>query len=221
MQASTRIGIALCVLVAGVTIAGLFRKTPQEASSPADEADDQLALRQPSAAALPTQSITSGSWRQRAAEASGATSSPRTSAPTATIERAPAAPPLPLPTVPREAAVAVDRGAPSASATSSLSGPATAASARVAPADTDDDWQLHEVADGDTLAALAQRYYGDTSLAEAILRANGVLVKNADILPIGAFLKIPSRRSVGAATAARPLQGQAGDGWRKATGQRP
>jgi phage tail protein X len=77
------------------------------------------------------------------------------------------------------------------------------------------------VADGDTLAVLAQRYYGDAALAEAILRENAALINNPDILPIGAFLKIPSRGSVAAATAALPPHGQAGDGWRKATGQRP
>ena len=78
----------------------------------------------------------------------------------------------------------------------------------------DDDWQLHEVADGDTLAGLAQRYYGDAALAEAIARANQQLLKNVDLLPIGAFLKIPSRASVGPATAASP----AGE-WRKAGGR--
>src|SRR5262245_15739186 len=47
MQASTRIGIALCVLVAGATLAGLFRKLPEPVLSPADRSESQLALRQP------------------------------------------------------------------------------------------------------------------------------------------------------------------------------
>src|ERR1700752_4324677 len=44
MQASTRIGIALCVLVAGATLAGLFRKAPEEAPSPIAQGEGSVAL---------------------------------------------------------------------------------------------------------------------------------------------------------------------------------
>src|SRR6266566_1725446 len=72
MQASTRIGIALCVLVAGATMAGLFRKLPEPVVSPADRSESSLTLRQPGPAPVMAAGATAEGWRSTAAEASTA-----------------------------------------------------------------------------------------------------------------------------------------------------
>jgi len=51
----------------------------------------------------------------------------------------------------------------------------------------------HKVADGDTLASLAERYLGDAARSEEIYRANRDLLSRPDALPIGVTLKIPPR----------------------------
>ncbi len=66
MQASTRIGIALCVLVAGAALAGLFRKTPDEVVSPAEISEGGLALRQPDQAPFLAAQGSAG-WRGKTA----------------------------------------------------------------------------------------------------------------------------------------------------------
>lgn len=52
----------------------------------------------------------------------------------------------------------------------------------------------HHVVDGDTLAALAERYLGDARRASAIYAANRDVLDDPELLPIGALLKIPERQ---------------------------
>jgi phage tail protein X len=225
MQAPTRIGIAACVLVAGAVTAGMFRKTGEEVAPSADRAEGGgLNLRQPDDAPLMAAGATAGAWRSKSVEAVAAAKDHRQ--PEAVkIESGPTAPPLPRLVVP-EAAVASASSAAAPSAAGRASGPIPLADGRVAGpltrvvmVEPDDDWQLHEVVDGDTLASLAQRYFGDSALAEEIQRANPALVQIPDILPVGAFLKIPSRRSIEAAARATMLEeaedAQPAAGWRK------
>lgn len=49
----------------------------------------------------------------------------------------------------------------------------------------------HRVAEGDRLAAIALRYYGDATRWKAIFKANQARLKTADSLPVGALLTIP------------------------------
>jgi nucleoid-associated protein YgaU len=49
----------------------------------------------------------------------------------------------------------------------------------------------HTVAEGDTLASLAERYYGDKDKSEEIYRANRDALKGPDDLPVGVTLIIP------------------------------
>ena len=49
----------------------------------------------------------------------------------------------------------------------------------------------HLVEDGDTLAALAERYLGDDEQWEAIFRANRQILTSPELLPIGAEIVIP------------------------------
>ena len=56
----------------------------------------------------------------------------------------------------------------------------------------------HTIVDGDTLAALAQRYLGSPARASEIFDANRNVLSDPELLPIGAELKIPpsdARRS--------------------------
>jgi phage tail protein X len=50
----------------------------------------------------------------------------------------------------------------------------------------------HTVRDGDTLSTLAERYYGDAGRYREILEANREVLSAADLLPIGARLRIPA-----------------------------
>ena len=63
--------------------------------------------------------------------------------------------------------------------------PVAVASPPAPPAD-------HVVAPGDTLAALARRYYGDIRMAEAIYRANQDRLSDPDDLRIGQTLRLPA-----------------------------
>jgi len=49
----------------------------------------------------------------------------------------------------------------------------------------------HTIVDGDTLAALAERYLGRADRAGEIFNANRDLLDDPEVLPIGAELKIP------------------------------
>jgi nucleoid-associated protein YgaU len=51
----------------------------------------------------------------------------------------------------------------------------------------------HTVVDGDTLAALAERYLGSPDRAKEIFEANHNVLSDPDLLPIGAELKLPPR----------------------------
>lgn len=54
--------------------------------------------------------------------------------------------------------------------------------------------RTHRIVDGDTLEALAQRYLGSRSRAGEIYEANRDVLPSAQLLPIGAELRIPPAR---------------------------
>jgi len=51
--------------------------------------------------------------------------------------------------------------------------------------------RTHVVVTGDTLSGLAKKYYGNGARWSAILDANDALIKNPNVLPVGAKLQIP------------------------------
>lgn len=53
------------------------------------------------------------------------------------------------------------------------------------------DVQTYEVKSGDTLGALAQRFYGKASLYPRIFEANRDILDNPDLIKVGQKLKIP------------------------------
>jgi len=73
--------------------------------------------------------------------------------------------------------------------------------------------RTHRIVDGDTLPNLAQRYLGRPDRYQEIFERNRDVLKNPEILPIGAELRIPPSGSIpaiesGAASLA-PLSGTA------------
>jgi len=66
------------------------------------------------------------------------------------------------------------------------------AGAKPAPGMTSaSETRMHEVASGDTLSALAKRYYGDASKFNRIFEANRDQLKDPDKIQVGQKLKIP------------------------------
>jgi phage tail protein X len=70
----------------------------------------------------------------------------------------------------------------------------------------------HEVVDGDTLATLATRYFGDAAHAQEIYDANRDVLANPNLLPIGVKLKLPPRTNAlkadsSASMSESPMQG--------------
>ncbi len=59
------------------------------------------------------------------------------------------------------------------------------------PAPTEQRARTHKVVDGDTLAALAERYLGSSLCAGDIFKANRDVLFDPQLLPIGVELKIP------------------------------
>jgi len=57
----------------------------------------------------------------------------------------------------------------------------------------DDSDRVHKVVDGDTLAALAERYLGSAARAGDIFKANRDVLHDPKLLPIGVELKMPPR----------------------------
>jgi nucleoid-associated protein YgaU len=53
------------------------------------------------------------------------------------------------------------------------------------------DAQIYEVKPGDTLGAIAQRFYGKASLYPKIFEANRDILTNPDLIKVGQKLKIP------------------------------
>jgi nucleoid-associated protein YgaU len=51
--------------------------------------------------------------------------------------------------------------------------------------------RTHKIVDGDTLVALAQRYLGSATRAREIFDANRDVLSDPELLPIGAELKMP------------------------------
>lgn len=79
--------------------------------------------------------------------------------------------------------IAIDKPMPQAAGTSFSSTPIgmTAAS----------EHRMHDVVSGDTLSALAKRYYGDASKYNRIFEANRDQLSDPDKIKVGQKLKIP------------------------------
>lgn len=63
----------------------------------------------------------------------------------------------------------------------------------------------HKVIDGDTLAALAQRYLGSADFAAEIFALNRDVLSSPELLPIGIELAIPGENAIPTPGGGRPL----------------
>jgi nucleoid-associated protein YgaU len=69
--------------------------------------------------------------------------------------------------------------------------PGPAPKPEAAPAPPAGAETIHVVVSGDTLGALAKKYYGKASLYTKIFEANKDILKNPDVIKIGQKLRIP------------------------------
>jgi hypothetical protein len=53
--------------------------------------------------------------------------------------------------------------------------------------------RLHRIVDGDTLASIASRYWGDVSRADELFAANRDVLSDPELLPVGREIRIPPR----------------------------
>ena len=175
MQRGTRTLVAVGVLLAGLTTALMFRHTPSVA--PAPRTSESELLRKASSPTLPSlPSLPSEPVERPAA---------RIEPPTATVAKPTSQSPailLPLDAgqAPPELAKTYPGGG--LSATNPLAERAGIA-------------RTHKIVDGDTLAALAERYLGRADRAGEILEVNREVLTCPELLPIGAVLRIPPRQT--------------------------
>jgi nucleoid-associated protein YgaU len=162
MDPVVKTAMALCVLLAGVCAAMLFRHDPPVATSPAPPAPARLLIHSDGDAAAP------------------ADLPPRT--PSA-IQR-PATVVKPLDVVKSPAPLAPNYPRTDLPSDSRRGGSID----MMMPAS---DTRTHKIVDGDTLASLAQRYLGSATRAREIFDANRNVLSDPELLPIGAELKMP------------------------------
>ncbi|MGO8690618.1 MAG: LysM peptidoglycan-binding domain-containing protein [Thermoguttaceae bacterium] len=194
MEQRVKIAVAAGVLLVGTVVALLFRRDPPPPAAPAPATSGELILRKhvaaPPVAADPTWPPGGGCEGSQSAPA-GAQEPPRAVTIVTPSETAAGPPDL--------ARSYPDAGLPGSSRWGISMGqvlPETAAP-EVAP-------RIHTIVDGDSLAALAERYLGAKEAAGAIFAANRDVLSDPQILPIGAELKIPAKAEDAAAGGLQP-----------------
>jgi nucleoid-associated protein YgaU len=184
MDPAVKTATALCVILGGVFAAFLFRNDRPQPTPQPSESEEQLLLRYrinvPSPGARARGAARSGSTVPLPPEAS---TSPRLATVVTASDRHEAPPPL-----------AQDYPEPERP-TSSRWG--TSMDMMLPPIITpvEETARTHTVVDGDTLAALAERYLGSASRALEIYNANRDVLSDPKLLPIGVELKLPPRAS--------------------------
>ena len=182
MDQRARIVAATGVLLGGLLLALCFRHPTGRVETPIPGSSDRLVLRK-GAAPGPVSSATEAGY----GEAAGQTgSSP------------------PSPQDPRDASPAVlkpmESGTPPPDLAKSYPAAGRPETSRwgvsmglMLPETARPSTQTHRIVDGDTLAALAQRYLGSADRAMEIFDANAGLLSDPQLLPIGVELKLPPR----------------------------
>jgi nucleoid-associated protein YgaU len=177
---------AVCVLLGGLCAATLFRHDRPKAGPPGADARDELLLRYRGA----NDGLNDGLGAQLRAADRSTTSEPN---------------PPPTPARPRPVTIVTpeDRHEPPPSLAPGYPEHESPVKARwgvsmdmmLPVAKPAEDAHSHTVVDGDTLAALAERYLGSAARAEEIYQANRDILHDPRLLPIGVELKLPPRKS--------------------------
>jgi nucleoid-associated protein YgaU len=168
MDPAVKTAMAVCVLLGGVCAAMLFRHKP--APGPiSPSAEEQFLLRCSTQPAVSSYDAVTPVQLER---------------PNAAARRRPAT-----------VVAALDRHEPPPSLAPGYPEPKPQeAWMETSPAaSADDEPRTHRVVDGDTLAALAQRYLGSADRAQEIYDANRDVLRDPMLLPIDIELKIPPR----------------------------
>lgn len=200
MAVRRNIAWGLLVLAAGVALAALFRKPQPNVPSPRP-AENSLAWRD-AVVPPPQPPANAGGAARRAAPSRGGESAAANAGrqrPALAIPPTPAAPQRPA----AEPGNSLDAGPappPLAEEFPSVGWPGPSAADRSRRGVSADDcaaeevpelrWVVHIVADGDSLSALAARYWGDPSRGWQILEDNRAWISDPDALPIGVPLQI-------------------------------
>jgi nucleoid-associated protein YgaU len=183
MDPAVKTALALCVLLAGVCAALLFRRDPAHSAPPTPNSAELLLIRQRAGALNPglpsIQTGRSTPTRQNAANVSAGKQSATVVTPSERQE----SPPLPADSYPGTNHPASSRWGVSMDMMLPVTTPA------------DDATRSHKIVDGDTLPALAERFLGSAARANEIFEANRDLLARPELLPIGVELKIPPRSS--------------------------
>jgi nucleoid-associated protein YgaU len=181
MDPAVKTAMAFCVLLAGVCAALLFRRDSSRQTPPAPTASEQLLIRHVPRGRMPAPATDRG----RTAKSSRVTSvqTPNGGRPAIVVT------PLDRHESPPQLAESYPETGRAGSARWGVSMDMLlpVASPR------DDSDRVHKVVDGDTLAALAERYLGSAARAGEIFEANRDVLHDPELLPIGAELKMPPR----------------------------
>ncbi len=183
--------IAAClILLAGITVALLFRHGRPRSGLTSLEGSQQLVLKRQAKATLPL-----GSPSRRQAEfppgPDHRAASGRPAAARATVLR-PSSPNAPPPALARRYPGPPDAILPPWGARIELPAPGLDSA--------DDRPQVHKIVDGDTLPRLAEEYLGSADRYLEIYEANREILQGPELLPIGVELRIPPRRPIPSAS---------------------
>jgi hypothetical protein len=188
MDPAVKTALALCVIAAGTCAALLFRHDRPCRSPPTPTSQQQLLLRYGIDASTLTRQPGTAGRLPAAARRSVDRRQPIVVTP---LDRNEPPPSLPRDFPQSDCPVCSPWGA---SMDMRLRGDAPA----------EETARTHTVVDGDTLAALADRYLGSSAWAGEIYEANRDVLRDPELLPIGAELKLPPRVRQ-SAPAPRPL----------------
>ena len=185
MDPAVKTAMAFCVLLAGVCAALLFGRDPaRPGKPPAATAEKLLIPGKKGTGIFSGVRRRSTSDRRRSPREAGRippAESDRTSPTMLTPDEQPKAPPPLAETYPRDERPANSGWGRSMDTLLPLPTPA------------DPTARTHRIVDGDSLAALAERYLGSASRAGEIFRANRDVLLDPQLLPIGVELKIPPK----------------------------
>ncbi len=187
MDQRVKIAAAAGVLLVGTVAALLFRRVPPPPAPPVPGTSDRLILQRHA----PAQPLTADpTWQSEggcAASQWAPTGSQRPAGSQESSQPATIVTPVDAGQPPDLARSYPDAGLPGNTRWGISMGQVLPEAVAVEPAA-----RSHTIVDGDTLAALAERYLGSPEAAGAIFAANRDVLSDPQILPIGAELRIPA-----------------------------
>lgn len=195
MRPKVKVILVGAILAAGVAGAWFFR----DGSAPTDQADPSVSGLERRSSEAPSPDASAGGHllgrieplAEEGAQAIPAGASQPLPSSSRSSAAAPSAPPLERLVPVRESRPANLPTASPWTAGGDQSQAAAAGQASDAPRPSHVTWKRHRVSDGDTLSSMAQQHLGDAGRWREIFDLNRDQLKDPDLLPIGARIKIP------------------------------